>query len=241
MKILMLPFIMLSMIITLHAKEYSVQSPSGEITLNVSVEDLIHYSVTFKGMDIISPSPISMEIDGEMLGRNAKVRRDKTISVDEEIIPVVARKNSRIADKYNHLTLSFNNYNLHFRAYNDGVAYRWEVTKKGPMKVISELAAFTFPADYKVWFPEEESMFSHQERSYLDVKLSEITPERFASTGLLVDCGSNVKVFISESDLITDYAGMFLKGSAENPFGLKENSPGLYWRKNRLTIEMWFR
>jgi alpha-glucosidase len=75
---------------------------------------------------------------------------------------------------------------------------------------MSELATFTFPADHKVWFPEEESMFSHQERSYLDVKLSEITPERFASTGLLVMRGNNnVKVYISESDLVTDYAGMF--------------------------------
>jgi alpha-glucosidase len=135
MKKLMLPFIMLSMILTLHAKEYSVQSPSGKITVNISVEDFINYSVMFKGMEIISPSPISMELDGEMLGRSAKVRRDKTISVDEEIIPVVARKNSRIADNYNQLTLSFNNYNLHFRAYNDGIAYRWEVTKKGPLKV----------------------------------------------------------------------------------------------------------
>jgi alpha-glucosidase len=76
-------------------------------------------------------------------------------------------------------------------------------------------------------------MFSHQERSYLDVKLSEITPERFASTGLLVDCGSNVKVFISESDLITDYAGMFLKGSAENPFRLEGKFAGVVLEENQ--------
>jgi alpha-glucosidase len=43
---------------------------------------------------------------------------------------VVARKNARIPDVYNQLTLSFKDYNLHFRAYDEGVAYRWEVTEK---------------------------------------------------------------------------------------------------------------
>lgn len=125
--------------------------------------------------------------------------------------------------------------NLHFRAYDEGVAYCWEVSGDDPLKVVRELATFTFPADHKVWFPEEESMFSHQERSYLDVKLSEITPERYASTGLLVDAGNNVKVYISESDLITDYAGMFLKGSAENRFRLEGKFAGVVLEEEQLT------
>ncbi len=210
-----------------HAKEYSVQSPSGNLKINVSVGDVIEYAVTFNGQEIITPSPISLILENEVLGKNAKVRRDRVNSVKKEIIPVVARKNKVIPDVYNQLTLSFQNYNLHFRAYDEGVAYRWEITKKGPVKVMDEQATFTFAADHQVWFPEEESMFSHQERSYLNVKLSEITPLRFASTGLLVDCGNNVKVYISESDLVTDYAGMFLKGSDENPYRLEGKYAGV--------------
>src|SRR5680860_277832 len=62
-------------------------------------------------------------------------------------------------------------------------------------------------------------MFTHQERLYENLKLSEVTPDRFCSTGMLVDCGNNIKVYISESDLM-DYPGMYLKGSAENPNAL---------------------
>ncbi len=219
--------IMSFLIIHLQAKEYTVQSPDGNLSVKINVEDVINYSVFLQGKEIISPSPISLELEGETLGKNAKVRKDKTISADEVIVPVVARKNKRIPDVYNQLTLSFKDYNLHFRAYDEGVAYRWEVVRKGPLKVVSEQATFTFPADHKVWFPEEESMYTHQERSYPEVNLSEITPNRFASTGLLVDCGNNVKVYISESDLVTDYAGMFLKGSAENPYRLEGKYAGV--------------
>jgi alpha-glucosidase len=219
----------------LTAKEYSVASPSERLTIKVTVDEEIQYSVFLKGKEIIYPSPISLTLENEVFGQNAKVRKDKIVSVNKEIIPVVARKNARIPDVYNQLTLSFKNYNLHFRAYDEGVAYRWEATEKGPLKVMSELAAFTFPADHKVWFPEEESMFSHQERSYLDVKLSEITPERFASTGLLVDAGNNIKVYISESDLVTDYAGMFLKGSDENRFRLEGKFAGVVLEEEQRT------
>ena len=219
----------------LHAKEYSVTSPSKQLTVKVTVDENVHYSVFLKNQKIIAASPISITLENEVLGKDAKVRRNKTISVNEEIIPVVARKNARIPDVYNQLTLSFKDYSLHFRAYDEGVAYRWEVTKKGPLKVMSELATFTFPADHNVWFPEEESMFSHQERSYLDVKLSEITPERFASTGLLVDAGNSVKVYISESDLVTDYAGMFLKGSSENSFRLEGKFAGVVLEEEQRT------
>ena len=176
--------------------------------------------------EIISPSAISLSIDNEELGQNAKVKKAKTTSVDEVLTPVLPRKYAEIDDKYNQLTLSFKGYNLQFRAYDEGVAYRWEVDKKEHFKVNGEKVTFAFPADHNVWFPEEESFYTHQERVYQVVKLSEITPSRMGSTGLLVDCGNNVKVYISESDLI-DYAGMYVKGSAENKNALVGTFPGV--------------
>lgn len=219
----------------LNAKEYSVESPSGRLEVKVSVEDQVQYSVYLNGEEVVAPSPISMTLDDKVLGQDAKVRRDKINSVDEVIIPTVQRKYAEIPDVYNQLTLTFKGYKLHFRAYDEGAAYRWEVTDDGPLKVMNELATFTFPSNYKVWFPEEESMFTHQERLYEEVKLSEITPDRFASTGLLVDAADNVKVYISESDLISDYAGMFLKGDEENPHRLVGKYAGVVLEEEQLT------
>ncbi len=214
------------MISNISAKDYVLSSPSGKISMKVAVNEKITYVVMLNGTEIISPSEISLTLnDGVILGSNAKVQKAKTTAVNNEIIPVVKRKYAKITDSYNLLNLSFKDYNLQFRAYDEGVAYRWEVIKKEPFKVAGELATFTFPTDFNVWFPEEESMFTHQERLYKYEKLSEITPENFASTGLLVDCADNVKVYISESDLM-DYPGMYLKGSAENPHALVGKFPG---------------
>jgi alpha-glucosidase len=226
MKKYFIAVVLVFMIFNLKAKDYTVTSPSGNLTVKISVNEDISYSVFLKGAEIITPSKISMTLENEVLGKNAKVQKAKTVSVNSEIIPVVQRKYSKIADVYQLLTLSFKNYSLHFRAYDEGVAYRWEVAAKAPFKVVSEQATFTFPADYNIWFPEEESMFSHQERSYKYIKLSEITPERFGSTGLLVDCANNVKVYISESALM-DYPGMFLQGSAENKNALAGKFAGV--------------
>ncbi len=219
--------LLLSLVITLSAKDYFVKSPSEKISIKISVEKSIRYSVLLNGIEIISPSAISMEInDGIVWGKNAKVKKAKTISVSEDIIPVVQRKYAKIENNYNQLTLSFKGYLLQFRAYDEGAAYRWVSEKKGKYNVVSEQATFTFPTDHKIWFPEEESMFTHQERKYLNEKLSAITADRFGSTGMLIDCGNNIKTYISESDLM-DYPGMYLKGSTKNKYALVGKYPGV--------------
>lgn len=211
--------LIICMTLALNAREYTLTSPSGKIALIVSAGEKISWSVTLNGRQVISPSEISLTTGDKVLGVMEKDPRAKNISVSETITPVVPFKNAIIKNIYNSLALSFRDFTLHFRAYDDGIAYRWEVRAKSPFKIKTEQATFAFPADFHVWFPEEESMFSHQERSYVYRKLSSVTADRFASTGLLVDGGDNLKIFISESDL-TDYPGMFLQGCKENPQAL---------------------
>ncbi|MEA3477626.1 MAG: glycoside hydrolase family 97 protein [Bacteroidota bacterium] len=223
----LLIFLALVLVISLQAKDYSVSSPSGNIEIKVSVTEKIRYSVLLNGTEIITPSSISMTLNnGTILGENSKVKKVKTGSFSEVIMPVVQRKYATINDEYNLLHLSFKGYSLQFRAYDEGAAYRWMTDQKGGFNVVSEEASFNFPADHNIWFPEEESMLSHQEREYLRLKLSEIDEDRFCSTGMLIDCGNNTKVYISESDL-TDYPGMFLKGSNDNPNGLTGKFAGV--------------
>jgi len=219
--------LLLTLVFSLSAKEYSVESPSGIISVKISVEKNITYSVLLNGTEIIAPSTISLKIsDGAVWGENAKVKKAKTISVSEDIIPVVQRKYAKIENDYNQLTLSFKGYALEFRAYDEGAAYRWVSEKKGDYNVVSEQATFSFPADHKIWFPEEETMFTHQERKYLYENLSDINTNRFGSTGMLVDGENGVKIYISESDLM-DYPGMYLMGSNENKNALIGKFPGV--------------
>lgn len=235
MKKLSLLITLIGLVFTLSAKEYSLESPSGKIQVKVNIDKNVSYSVLLNGTPIIAPSQISMELyDGTVWGVDAKVRKAKTNSVSQVLTPVVQRKSATIKDEYKELTLSFKGYALQFRAYDDGAAYRWVSDKDGEYKVKSELASFVFPADNKLWFPEEESMYTHQERVYLNETLSDIGSNRFASTGLLVDCGNGVKTYISESNLM-DYPGMFLRGCVDNEFALIGKYPGVVLETEQLS------
>jgi alpha-glucosidase len=204
-----------------NAQSFQVKSPSEKLEVKITVDDKVSYQVLLNSAEIISKSEISVSLDnGISFGENAKVRKNQINTFSEEIHPVVPRKFSTLKNEYNELQLDFKgNYSLLVRAYDEGVAYRWVSNVKGTYQVQNELASFNFNGDHKIWFPEEQSVYSHQEREYLFINLSEITPQRFCSTGTLVDLGNGTKVYISESDLV-DYPGMFLQGSDKNSFGL---------------------
>lgn len=201
-------------------KRYVLTSPDKQITATITAGDTLTYKVDYKGETILQPSKLTLTFGGlKTFGVKPKVANVKQTSVDEIIDAVVAQKSSKIANSYNQLTIKFRRgYAIAFRAYNDGVAYRWQTTIKGEYIVKDELVEFAFPDKAKLWFPEEKSIYSHQERKYSYINLSEVGPTRFGSTGMLVDLGK-AKVYLSESDL-EEYPGMFLRGSASKPNSL---------------------
>ncbi|HEY9113654.1 MAG TPA: glycoside hydrolase family 97 N-terminal domain-containing protein, partial [Bacteroidales bacterium] len=197
------------------SKDYQVSSPDGNVKVQVSIDKETRFQVLFKNKLVISSSPISMSLqDGLVLGNNSVVKKNKIQFYSNIEKPVLPRKYASILNEYNELEIEFKGgYCLIFRAYNDGAAYRWKTALKDTIVVKNELVSFNFPENAMAWFPEEESMFSHQERLYIQTNLSEINPERFCSTGMLVEMKDKTKVFISESDL-EDCPGMYLHGIA---------------------------
>lgn len=207
--------------------EYSIKSLNGKIEVNVAVSGAISYSVTFKGKEIISPSIISLTWENDKkAGKKPQIKNVSSLQVSNSYTPVIPTKYSSITDEFNELKIDFKGkYSLVFRTYNDGLAYRWITQLKDSITIANEEATFNFSGNHHIWFPEEESMFSHQERTYKYLELSEISPTRFCSTGTLVETDDGNKVLISESDLL-DYPGMFLTGTKENPYGLKGKFAG---------------
>lgn len=193
------------------AENYTVKSPDENITVNVETGAVTTYSVSFKGQVILNPSPISMTFDnGTVIGRNMKVVDADYLSEDKTLTPVVRQKSETIRDHYNEMVLSADKYQLRFRVYDDGLAYRFHTDFADSLKVLSEEATYCFPKDYDTLFPEERTMLSAQQPLFKPMKLSEIRPEQFCSTPILIKIGDKARIFISESDL-ESYPGMFLK------------------------------
>jgi len=196
---------------------YTLRSPDDRIEVQIHVGSSITYDVALKTRVLMKDSALAINIAGKTLGENAAVKSTKKNSVDKMLEPVVRQKFAKIREHYNELRIDFDGgYAVIFRAYPEGVAYRIETSLGGEnVKVFSEDAQFRFATDDIVFFPEEESMFSHNERKYLPRPLKEISTKTFGTLPAVVDVGDGVKVAVAESD-VEEYPGLWLRGTGEN-------------------------
>lgn len=188
----------------------TISSPDGQVALRVEVDKQTIYSVSYKGQPVLLESPLSMTFDnGVTAGHQMRVNSSKTQMVNEEITSVLPTKNRVIRNEYHQLTLHSSRYDIVFRVYNDGVAYRFVTRFNKPVKVMNEEVIYRFGGDFPMFFGKEESMFTHQERLYLTQKMSAYQPGQFCSMPLMVTTDAHVRVVITESDL-EDYGGMYM-------------------------------
>jgi len=195
------------------AKEYKVSSPDGRIFVVVTKEKNMKWTVTYDGKEIMSSSASAMELAGGRIPmENDRVRKAPVNRVKENIIPVVPIKRSEILSEYNKLEMTFTSGSVvEFRAYDDGVAYRFKSSLEGEITVVKEIAELNFPAGSKSWYPLEESFMSHNERVFIPSSVDTITSRHLASLPALFQAGGT-NILITESD-IEDYPGMWLRGA----------------------------
>jgi len=204
---------------------YDLRSPDHRIEVRVRTTGQMSYDVVLDGRPLLEGSTLSLDVDHRKLAINPKVKGAKKRSNDDTIEPVVRQKFAKIRDRYNELCLSMDGgYAVTFRAYNEGVAYRVETSlAEKEVKVYGEEANFNFPSDSVVFYPQEDSFYSHNERKYLPQHLTQIEPEFIATLPAVVDVGQGVKVAIAEADL-ESYPGLWLRGAAPH-FGLAAAFP----------------
>lgn len=204
-------------ILTYAQKTYTLSSPDGTITVNVKVSDKISYDIACDGDVILQNGVLQMQVGDQVLGARPKVLGKSTRSVNETITPVVPFKFSSIPNVYNQLLLKFrDNYQVEFRAFDDGVAYRFITDKSGDVEVMNEVFQVDFPEDYQMHLQLSRRFKTSYEERYSHMKLSEWqAAEGYTLLPLLVEAKNNHKVLISESAL-TDYPAMFLTDAAGN-------------------------
>jgi len=195
-----------------YAKDYTVSSPDGKILLTVSVGNDIKWSAAFNNNEILRSVRSGMVLaDGNILGENESVRRISNTKLNQVLKPEVAHKRSEITDNCNILLITFKSgLSLQFRAYNDGVAYRYETNLKNDITIKNEIAELRFPAGSTAWYPLEESFMSHNERVFIPSSLDTIGSDHLASLPALFR-SEGINVLITEAN-IEDYPGMWLRG-----------------------------
>ncbi|MFV0390429.1 MAG: glycoside hydrolase family 97 protein [Paludibacteraceae bacterium] len=202
-------------------KKYQLKSPDNKLKVMVTVGKNVTYSMSYENENIIMPSSVAMQLeDGRNFGTESSVKSVKTISVDRTINTNFYKRNI-IRDFYNELILNFKeDFSLIFRAYNEGMAYRFVSSGKNDFIIKNEEATFNFDKDYKAYIPYvktkyddfETQYFNSFENTYAHVLLSDIDPKRLMFTPVIVELDGGKKLCIAESDL-ESYPGMFLQNT----------------------------
>ncbi len=201
------------------AKTYEVASPSGRITATIKCDTALMWSAKAGGIEVMSPSRISMTLtDGQVWGRNPRVAKAVKTKGDAMIASPFTGW-AEMADRYNGLTLKMKGgWSVEFRAYDDGLAYRFASDNGRPYEILDEQVEFVFPADFDVTVPYVRSgsdgnfgsqYYNSYENTYTNTKLSGLNPARLAFAPLSVNVNDSLSLVISDND-VRDYPGMLL-------------------------------
>jgi alpha-glucosidase len=215
---------------SLMAESYVLKSPDGKLQVNVEISDNIRFSVNHEQTEVLAPSPVSMTLaDGRVWGEKPGLKSKKTQSVNQ-IVSSPLYKKKEIPDIYNELTLNFKgNYSMIFRAYDQGVAYRFAATSKDSIYIQDEEVNLHFSHNYPTIVPYvrqdnpqtfEEQFFNSFENTYTHSKLSDLDKKRLMFLPLIVELNDGKKLCITEADL-ESYPGLYLnKGESQSLQGV---------------------
>lgn len=201
----------------------SVMSPDQTISVDVMIGDKITYTVKSNNKAILLPSEIGIILyDGEILGTNPKLRKTTYSTVNKELKFSIYKKEI-VNDVYNEMRLNFSgSYSLVFRVFNDGMAYRFETSRKGDLKIKHEISEYNFPSDGEVWcqyvnrWGKGDKYYTTYENDYTHTTLSALgNPDSLIVSPMIVEL-ENAKIALLEVNL-EDYPGMYLcKGNKNN-------------------------
>lgn len=204
------------------AQRYKLQSPDKNITIEITAGDGLQWSARLGALQVIAPTAIALFANGQnLVGTKSKIIKKSTDKVEQSFEPAIGYKNAVVDDKFNQLSLALaSGLSLDFRAYNDGVAYRFRTDLSDELLIDSEVINLSFPTGTTSLFPQEETLYSHYERTYLPTQLDTLSKGSFCSLPVLFDINGKAKVVMSESDL-HDYPGLFLEANGAGQLNAK--------------------
>ena len=228
MKKLLLSALLMLCVSAFAQKQYTLQSPDKDITVTIEAGEQLTYSVTHGSTCVLAPSAIGIKLsDGTQLGTKPVVKSAKTRSVNQSV-KAPFYKRSQIPEIYEELTLTLKgNYKVIFRAYDEGVAYRFETDFRKPIIIENETADFNFDADYQCLIPyvnrragQEGDLINQQfynsfENTYIHIPISQMDPMKLAFLPVLVELKDGKKAVITEADL-EDFPGLYLRNENGN-------------------------
>ncbi len=203
-------------------KKYVLSSPDGTLKVEISAGNELAYQVMHGNDTILSHSNIGLVLEnGTIVGKTPRITGERRRKIKDNIESPFYRFKEFVATG-NELDLKLKGgFGIIFRAYNEGVAYRFYTTQSSDIIIKEEQAEFNFKEDYTAYLPyttnDKKPMAMAYQNVYDIIPLSKAQP-KLAFLPVTVDC-SSVKLTLLESDLEA-YPDMFVQ-SQQGKYGLK--------------------
>ncbi len=210
----------------LAAAEEAITSPDGRIVVTVDDTDGLRYRVTLDGAPALAESKLGLDFEGGFsLGRRTTIVQAVRAYHDGTWDNPFGQRRT-VRDRYGELKLQLEErgdapgrLNLIVRAYDEGVALRYELPEQPGLVdyvVTNERTEFIFPADLTCWVGDYSDCAECQ---YPEKKLSQLNPNTAQPhvLPLLVKLPQGYAA-VAESDLL-DWAGMFVSAAGQRADG----------------------
>lgn len=197
-----------------------LKSPDGHVNLLIETGNgVLKYSVMFDRSTVIGPSLMGIVINGEKIGIGVTLGKTQSYTINESYAAMGVH--SVAMNHCNGMRVTVNSGKntlplvLDARVYNDGVAFRYQVTCKGVAVVEKDITQFNIPLGAVVWAQPNIKAYEgrYTKKNIADVKAGEL-----AGPPLTIElAGKTGYAAITEGGL-TDFAGMSLIADGHNGF-----------------------
>lgn len=197
-------------------EELRVASPDGRNVVSVAVrEGGLYYRVQRNGDNVLTPSRLGFAFQGgDSLRAGLRITGSRRDSHDQTWTQPWGEV-ARVRDHHNQLRVQVaetggrgRRFDVVFRAFDDGVAFRYELGESfGDFVMMEELTEFALADNGRAWWiPGNQPEPDRQEILYSSSPVSRVDT---AHTPFTVQMTNGTQVVIHEANLV-DYAGMYL-------------------------------
>lgn len=143
---------------------FTVSSPDGryEMSLTEDSDGGTKYSLKWDGRVVVEPSSFCIELSGKAYGQ-AQIKDFESLGEQDSTWDTVYGEYSSIRDHYNSARLSLEGtpFVVEIRAYNEGVAFRYDFIGGSYLNITDERTEFTLPEGTQAYFtPRAQSEYT---------------------------------------------------------------------------------
>jgi len=197
-------------------KPVELAGPGGNVVIRVSSGTRLNFEVLYKGEVVVAHSPMGVTINGVDAGEKAVIVSEQRYE-ENNVYPWVGIHDT-IVNHYNGVTITLNHpvfktFYLHLRAFNDGVAFAFNVPGTGERTVQGEQTVFRLAEGSTVWYHD---FYMHYETEHVRKDIADVKEGEWMAMPVTVKLNDGLGYLSINEAAVYNYSGMGLQSDGKS-------------------------